>query len=101
MEPDRAKEIAYYLMPEYFPVPPWKCTNHLWEHKGWDFRDEKCSSIKLVARCAQCGKIAYGIKEYKALGPNSFDLDDMKLIRSGVLGQHWIDRKAREDLRKI
>jgi hypothetical protein len=97
----RTREIAHYLMNEAFPVVPWKCTKHVWEHKGWDFRDEKCSSIKLVARCIYCGKIAYGVKEYKAIGPNSFDIDDQKLIRSGVLGQHYIDRKAREDLARL
>lgn len=94
-------EIKYWLMNESFKLSPFRCTNHLWEHQGWDFIDNKCSSIKMIARCAYCGKIAYGIKEYKSQGKNSFDLEDEKLIRSGVLGQHWIDRKWKEDSRKL
>jgi hypothetical protein len=97
----REQEIGLYLMDEVFPYAPWKCPRHIWEHKGWDFRDEKCSSIKLVARCVNCGKIAYGVKEYKAVGPNSFDLDDQKLIRSGVLGPNIIERRYREETRKL
>ncbi len=96
-----SKEISLWLRNERFKVSPFKCTKHLWEHQGWDFNDNHYSSIKLIARCAYCGKIAHGIKEYKSQGPNSFDLEDEKLIRSGVLGQHWIDRKVKEDMRKL
>jgi hypothetical protein len=98
MEPN---EIVLWLRGENFEIDPFKCTKHLWEHQGWDFVDSKCSSIQLIARCAFCGKIAYGVKEYKAVGRNSFDLEDEKLIKSGLLGQHWIDRKYKQDTKKL
>jgi hypothetical protein len=100
MERD-AEEISFYLRSEKFPYTPWECKGHLFEHCGWDFKDERCSKIRLVRRCVYCGKIEYGRIEYPAIGKNSFDLYDEALIRSGILGEHYIERKAKEDLRRI
>ncbi len=97
-----SNEIAFWLRNERFTVSPLKCTKHLWAHQGWDFLDNKyCCGLKAIHRCIYCGKIGYAMREYKAIGPNSFDLEDEKLIRSGVLGHHWIDRKVKEDMKKL
>lgn len=89
MESTLKKRIIRSQLPEVFEYSPFSCPEHRWEHLGWDFVNERCSSIKAVARCIYCGQIAYGVRTRNAVGPNSFDLEDEKLIRSGVMGDHY------------
>lgn len=90
MEQSVKARILNQIRPEVFEYTPFNCPGHRLEHIGWDFANERCSSIKTVARCIYCGKLVYGYKTRNAVGPNSFDLQDERLIKSGILGDHYL-----------
>jgi len=100
------QEVEPHLIGEKYEYLPWDCPQPHTEgskivFEGFHFVDKKATSLTAYGRCPYCGTIGE-IPQLKksVVGPNSFDLYDPRL-RSTVLGNDIVERRAAEDLRDM
>ena len=101
-----AEDIQPHLLGEAFPYLPWNCPQTHGEgaqiaFEGFHFKDNESQYLTAWGRCPYCGTVGEIPQLRKrVIGPEAYDLDDPRL-RNSVLGDDIVERRTKEDLRRL
>ncbi len=87
------------MIDKHFEFTPTTCPNHKGVFLGWVFDDKPPARIISEEECMLCGLKMMGRRvKYARPGMSSFDIEDPRLLKGGMLGEDYMKRLVEQEL---